>query len=83
VKTSACVASAVRTNAARKARLWLATAPTPIHCSGEVSRLTPSSSSDSASAPGIGQKRGAFHHPLVNGTACAFHHRIHVVSAGS
>lgn len=69
--------------AMRNTTLYAATGGTPARMSGVVSGVSPSNDSDSANALGAGANIGAFHHELVSGTACAFHHRIHVLSAGS
>jgi hypothetical protein len=67
----------------RNAMLYAVSGVAPAHCSGVVNTLMPSRCSDSASAPGDGQKIGASHHPSVIVSACAFHDRIAAFSEGS
>src|SRR5688500_12537248 len=75
--------NALRGNVRRKTMLYAVSGPTPSQCSGVEIRLRPSRFSEKLITPGAGKNAGAFHHSVENGTACVFHQRIQVLSAGS
>ena len=66
-----------------KATLYAASGEAPSHCSGVVSGESPTRFSEKDNTPGIGWKKGPFHHSLLKGTAWVFHQRTHALSSGS